>query len=155
LKKKSKKEDIMKLRFGFALIILILIIGCKSKTHFSYFSIPKIDDVVSIAYHVSELNIDNDPKPLTPNNEHDRKIINKLIGFLEMAKEEGYEDKLPMPSIIIHYATIFLKNGFSYNITPGANSVVYVSDKTNNKTTRIVSYELNNWLFNGWENDLN
>jgi hypothetical protein len=114
LKKKSKKEDIMKLRFGFALITLILIIGCKSKTHFSYFSIPKIDDVVSIAYHVSELNIDNDPKPLTPNNEHDRKIINKLIGFLEMAKEEGYEDKLPMPSIIIHYATIFLKNGFSY-----------------------------------------
>jgi hypothetical protein len=144
----------MKLRFGFALILLILLTGCKSKTHISYFTIPKIDDVVSIAYHISELSKDNDPKPLKPNNEQDREIINKLIGYLERAKQEGYDDKIPTPSIVTHYVTIVFNNGSSYNLIPGSNSIVYVSDSNNNKTKRIISYDLNDWLFNGWHNDL-
>jgi hypothetical protein len=105
------------------LIFSILLIAC---TRNSPPLFPKESEVDSIAFHVSALSPELDPKALLAKNANDKLIIDKLINNLHAAKSEGYDNKVPSQSIPSNFATITCTDGSGLSITPGANDIVYV-----------------------------
>jgi hypothetical protein len=126
------------------LIFSILLIACNRNSPPPF---PKACDVDSIAFHISALNPELDPKPLLAKNPNDKLIIDKLINYLNAAKSEGYDKKVPFQSVPTHFATITCTDGSGLSLTPGANEIVYVG--VGKDIIHIISPELSNWLWKG------
>lgn len=126
------------------LIFSILLIACNRNSPLPF---PKASEVDSIAFHISTLSPEQDPKPLLAKNANDKLIINKLINYLHTAKPEGYDKKVPSQSIPNNFATITCTDGSGLSLTPGANDIVYVG--VGKDIFRIISPELSNWLWKG------
>jgi hypothetical protein len=126
------------------LIFSILLIACNRNSPPSF---PQASEVDSIAFHISALSSEQDPKPLLAKNANDKLIINKLINYLHAAKSEGYDNKVPSQSIPTNFATITCTDGSGLSLTPGANDIVYVG--VGKDIIRIISPEVSNWLLKG------
>jgi hypothetical protein len=131
------------------LFLIILLIACNRDSPPPF---PKASEVDSIAFHISALNPELDPKPLLTKNANDKLIIDKLINYLHAAKSEGYDKKVPFQSVPTNFATITCTDGSGLSLNTGGNDIVYVQE--GNDIIRIISPELSNWLWKEWQNDL-
>jgi uncharacterized protein YjaZ len=103
---------------------------------------------------VTALSAKDDPKPLYTKNAADKAIIEKIIGYLQTAKSEGYDDNVPSMSIPTNLADIQLKAGSVLTLSPAAKDRVYVFMSSIKKTIRVFSPELSDWLYTGWKKDI-
>jgi hypothetical protein len=129
------------------LTLVLVIAGCTASTPKP--PVPKLDEIDSMSFLVS---LDTSVN-LQRNNQTDASKMQKILDYINEAKSEGYDDNVPSQSIITNTLTIKLKDGSICSLTPSSNNVVYFFKDKN--IYKLVSSNLNNWLWNGWKVDLN
>jgi hypothetical protein len=132
------------------LLLAVLLSGCRSTA-----AVPKIEDITSAELNLGVLVPSGDPLPMPLNSGKaaDRAVIEKLLGWLDVAEVVG-KGQEPLPTLGQHVVIFHQKNGKSVSVGQARDKEQVLYDIGNGVPFHLKSPDLSQWLLDGWKQDV-